>query len=108
MFNYNSIASKLLFTSFDNSLKIIFGGETLNCSQSFTTISLLNSNVYQTILNWATSVINLAASAKGSTLSRFVMLDIQLLESFFGFKTDGDLTVALFDLTQKNSTSFKK
>merc|ERR1719483_1268690 len=54
MFNYNSIASKLLFTSFDNSLKIIFGGETLNCSQSFTTISLLNSNVYQTILNWAT------------------------------------------------------
>merc|ERR1711935_909085 len=35
MFNYNSIASKLLFTSFDNSLKIIFGGETLNCSQSF-------------------------------------------------------------------------
>merc|ERR1719491_997413 len=47
MFNYNSIASKLLFTSFDNSLKIIFGGETLNCSQSFTTISLLNSNVYR-------------------------------------------------------------
>merc|ERR1740122_308915 len=49
MFNYNSIASKLLF-SFDNSLKIIFGGETLNCCQSFSTISLLNSNVYQTIL----------------------------------------------------------
>merc|ERR1719458_642185 len=53
MFNYNSIASKLLFTSFDNSLKIIFGGETLNW------------NVYQTILNWATSVIALGSIREG-------------------------------------------
>ena len=50
----------------------------------------------------------MAASAKGSTLSRFVMLDIQLLERFFGCKTDGDLTVALFDLTQKTLISFIK
>merc|ERR1712025_21955 len=88
MFNYNSIASKLLFTSFDNSLKIIFGGETLNCSQSFTTISLLNSNVYQTILNWTTSVITLGSIRKGinfievcyvgHTTSWEVFLDVKL------------------------------
>merc|ERR1719331_1379160 len=99
MFNYNSIASKLLFTSFDNSLKIIFGGETLNCSQSFTTISLLNSNVYQTILNWATSVITLGSIREG----------INFIEvCYVGHKTDGDLTVALSDLTQKTSISLIK
>ena len=35
------------------------------------------------------------------------MLDIQLLESFFGCKTDGDLTVALSDLTQKTLISLE-
>merc|ERR1719319_2039708 len=98
MFNYNSIASKLLFTSFDNSLKIIFGRETLNCSQSFTTISLLNSNVYQTILNWATSVITLGSIRKG----------INFIEVYYvGRTTDGDSTVALFDSTQKNLISLE-
>merc|ERR1719464_1462335 len=94
MFNYNSIASKLLFTSFDNSLKIIFGGETLNCSQSFLTISLLNSNVYQTILNWATSVITLGSIREGINFIEVNYVGIQLLKRvFFGCKTDGDLTV---------------
>ena len=35
------------------------------------------------------------------------MLDIQLLKCFFGCKTDGDLTVALSDLTQKTLISFE-
>ena len=36
------------------------------------------------------------------------MLDIQLLKrGFFGCKTDGDFTVALVDLTQKNLNSFE-
>ena len=35
------------------------------------------------------------------------MLDIQLLKSFFGGKTDGDLTVALSDLTQKTLSSLE-
>ena len=35
------------------------------------------------------------------------MLDIQLLEIFFGCKTDGDFTVALSDLTQKNLISLE-
>lgn len=53
-------------------------------------------------------IFTLAASAKGSTLSRLTMLDIQLLKRvFFGCKSDGDLTVALFDLTLKNLISLE-
>ncbi len=55
MFNYMSIASKFLSESFENCL--MFGLEALNSSQSFTAVSLLNSNVYETILNRATSVV---------------------------------------------------
>ena len=35
----------------------MFGLEALNSSQSFTAFSLLNSNMYETILNLATSVV---------------------------------------------------
>ena len=57
----------------------MFGLEALNCSQSLTAFSLLNSNVYETILNRATSVVTLGRIGErivftGKSLSEALVL----------------------------------
>ena len=44
-FNNSSVACEILFESFQNSLLIIFRGDTLDSSQRLSTVALLNTNV---------------------------------------------------------------
>merc|ERR1719150_2349424 len=46
MLNYCSIASELLLARTDNFFQVIFTRESLNCSQCFSTISLLDTDMY--------------------------------------------------------------
>ena len=69
----------------------MFGGETLNCSQSFTTIPLLNPNVSHTVLNG--TFVTLGSIGEGFG---FIYLSLgHFLEFSLRCKTDEDSTVSL-------------